>query len=136
MLYAIKTKVNEIIRRTLNGKAVAIIDPGASYELIYPFVQCRETYDGLIVSAGYDEYLPSSSMHLIRGEINIHPQTEQITIGDDDGIRAIIREATKEQSRFHGSYQGDNTPEDYARIAKHIESIENAAIDKDQNSNS
>jgi hypothetical protein len=133
LLYAINTSLNEIIKRTLNGKAVAVIDPGKSYEHVYPFVQCHETNAGLIVSAGYDEYTPSSAMHMIRGEINVAPETEQITITADDGLRAIIREATEDQARTHAAYLGDNTPEDQARIAKHIKSIENAATDEESN---
>jgi hypothetical protein len=70
-------------------------------------------------------------MHLIRGDINIDADTEQITISDDDGLGAIIIQATDEQLRLHDAYLGSNTPEDQARIAKHIKSIESAANDEE-----
>jgi hypothetical protein len=123
MLYSIDTNINEIIKRTLNGKAVAIIDPGKSYELVYPFVQCHETKTGLIVSAGYDEYMPSSAMHMIYGDINVDPLTEQITVSDDRGLKAVIREATRVESRTHEAYLGENSKEDQDRVGRHTRLI-------------
>ena len=87
-------------------------------------MQCHETKAGLIVSAGYGAYMPSSSVHMIYEDININADTQQITVTDKEGLRAIIREATIEEPRSHEAYIGENNLEDQERFKRHTRLIE------------
>lgn len=124
MLYFIKTKVNDFIKEHLNSAAMAVIDPDSIEPFYFTFVQCKETDEGLLISSGYDEYLPSSSMHMLSGDIRFDEQNKVIHIGS--GKRRIeIRQASRDRAKNIQAYLGTYTSEDVERMKKHIAQIEN-----------
>ena len=125
MLYSIKTKVNDFINEHLNGAAVAIIGPLSREPFYYPFTQCKETDEGLLISSGYDEYLPSSTMHMLRGIISFDEESKAINIDGPDETYKIV-EAEGKHRKTVISYLGTYTTEDVERMKKHIRQIESA----------
>lgn len=128
-LYAIQDKVNEAIRRYTGGFAAVDIYRAGRLEHSIPFVQAMQIKQGLVITTGEDDYLPSSTMHLIEGIPEFDEENKLIRIKQGSSTNAIIREATLREENSLLEYIGFSTDEDKARIAKHVESFRAACAD-------
>ncbi len=121
MLYATKGKVNDAIKR-FDWDYATVELYGQGGELRFPFVQSGETQTGLLISFGHDDYLPSSTLRHIEGEIEIDDSKQQIAIKQDGKLKARVVEATwEERHRLIHYHTGQETPDELEQIKRHIE---------------
>ncbi|RUO63676.1 hypothetical protein [Pseudidiomarina insulisalsae] len=123
MLYAINDRVNRAIHELLDGAAVAVVYPEGNkkFAISVPFVQCKELSHGLLITRGFDEYLPSSTLHLIEGEIQIDSGKGTIVVVKDGQLMAEIRKADREDASALRSCMERLTQQDRSRRKTHIE---------------
>ncbi|MFS1702695.1 hypothetical protein [Alteromonas sp. AMM-1] len=77
--------------------------------------------EGLLVCIGDDTNLPSSTLRLARGNVDIDLSTKKIQITDSDGVVAIVREATDKEATATWAYIGNYSPDDLAFMKKHAD---------------
>lgn len=93
-----------------------------------PFVQCMEIEQGLVISKGQDDYLPSGTLHLIEGKVVIDDDAGTIQVVNHGKVMAEIREANDQEARTLYSYVGWSEPEDKERVERHIELFKNQVL--------
>lgn len=131
MLYAINDRVNRAIHKHLQSEATAVVYPGGSrdFPTQVPFVQCMEIEQGLVISKGQDDYLPSSTLHLIEGKVVIDDVAGTIQVVNNGKVVAEIRQANDQEARSLYSYVGWSEPEDKERVERHIELFKNQVLE-------
>ncbi|MFW8589917.1 hypothetical protein ACOI22_03855 [Glaciecola sp. 2405UD65-10] len=124
MLYAIKTKLNDFIKENLEHAMLIRVDVASDVQ--YPFTQSVDIDDGVIISAGYDEYLPGSTLKEITGRFEYDSDNSEIRVYQGDKLKFKIVKAQGPAYNDIMSYEGQYRPEDVARIKKHIAQMQSA----------
>lgn len=125
MLYAIKTKLNDFIKEHLEH--AMLIQPYPGEPIIgYPIAQTVDIDGGVIISGGYDDYLPSSTLKMITGRFKYDADNKEVRIYEKDKLKFKIVKADDDVYRDLMAYEGQYNSEDVARIEKHIAQMESA----------
>ncbi|MFW8589919.1 hypothetical protein ACOI22_03865 [Glaciecola sp. 2405UD65-10] len=122
MLYAIKTELNSFIKEHLEH--AMLTKPRLDFG--WPISQSVNIDGGVIISAGYDEYLPGSTLRAVIGRFEYDEENKEVRIYDGEKLAFKIVKADKIAYEAIMTYEGQYRPEDIARIKRHIKQMESA----------
>lgn len=130
MLFAIKDELNATILRFTNGyAAIDFYDVQSKPWISLHFVQAMQVKGGLIISFGYDTYLPSQTMRFVSGTLVVDESTQTISVIDKGQLSATIRKAEQKEIYAIDSYLRLDAEEGEGTFIKHIESFIGACED-------